>query len=156
MNRIPMLFAALIFCLGLEGCAALGVASLAPELGALADLPSSDSDLFVVQLAAPMTGESFVENAKEIARRLEYQVVAVRGNGVTERAVVLTKENRSYAETFIGRDWRYTVILGLEEDGRTVQVNAKTWGNNHRGDPGTARKVVDEFKGSLGQLYASQ
>ena len=145
----------LFVALFLSGCAAIGVASLAPELGALADLPSSDSDLSSVQLATPMTGDAFVEGMKTIAGRHAYQVAGVNGKGTTERVVVLVKEGESYAETFIGRSWRYIVALGLEGDGRTIQVQAKTWGNNHRGDPGTAKKVVDEFKASMEQLYAS-
>lgn len=156
MNKLtyPLLLVAALVLPNLSGCVAVGLASLAPNIGGLADTVSTDSDMSMVHLAAPTTGDVFVERSKTIAARLGYQVAGVNGHGATERGVLLTKQSADLAGAFIGRDWQYTVALNLEENGRAIQVLAKTSGNNHMADPGTAKKVTETFKDELVAYYA--
>ena len=128
--------------LTLSGCA------LGPSVGQLMDMPASDSDLATIQV--PHTsGTAFVNNVKDIAHQLGYEIHAMDGKGETERQVLLHKQSTDMVGAFIGRDWQESVLITMEADGRTVQVTAKIVGNNHKADPGTAKKVVEEFKAHL-------
>ncbi|MHB8860732.1 MAG: hypothetical protein ACYC48_03290 [Minisyncoccota bacterium] len=147
------LLVVVLVALNLSGCAVAELAAVAPNLGSLADADSTDSDLITVQVTRT-SGDAFISNVNNIARDLGYQVHAMDGKGTTERQVVLVKQSQNILEAAIGRGWQYAVDVKLENDGHTVQVSAQTKGNNHRGDPGTAHKLVEEFKARLVTIYA--
>ncbi len=156
MKTYLLLFVAALMLPNLSGCGAAAIASLAPNIGSLADQDSTDSDMAIVRLARPATGDAFVKNARAIAERLGYHVAGVNGHGATERGVLLTKQSTDLAGAFIGRDWKYVVALNLAETGQSVQIIAKTMGNNHRADPGTARRIIESFQKELVARYASK
>ncbi len=145
-------------CTGASTCAAqLGylVPQLLPHaIQGKTTRMSSDADMSSFELATG-TPDLFVENAKAAARRLEYQITAVNGSG-TARFVVATK-NTMNTGGFGGAAMTYIVVtLQLESDGRTIRITSQNQSNSGAGEPGSAKKVIEEFKENLLTLYAAK
>jgi hypothetical protein len=156
---MALVFLLAISSLTLTGCVELaanllvGGASIASSAGGLVDTPSTDSDMTTVQLST--TSDEFVERVKAAAHDLGYQIQGVNGLTEKSRGVLLHKQSDDLGGALIGRDWQYTIAINLMENG-TTQISATTQGNNHKGDPGTAKKLVDEFKTRLVAAYATR
>lgn len=146
--------------LALGGCVAApfiaGAVGATPYIGEMADRATTDSDISIVELAVPTTADAFVRNTKATAVRLGYRVDKVNGEGPLVRGVLVIKESSDIGAAFIGRGWKYQIIVNLGSDGRTVNFQAKTEGNNHTADPGTAKVIIEEFRRGLQDSYASK
>ena len=142
------LFITLGVALTLSGCgvaasALVGGVDIAMNGGTLVDMPSTDAYRSSVKIPA-LPPDQFVDRIISVARDLGYRIDETDDRGA--RAI---RESRDLAGTLIGRDWKEILAVNLDKDGRTVLISAKTIGNNHRGDPGTAKKIIDEFKTHL-------
>lgn len=156
MQRVFELLAIALVSFTLSGCLevaslAVGGADIAMSGGPLFDRPLSDADTLTATLASKMPFGAFVEKSRAVALDLGYQVQATDGHGL-----IVRKQSESLAGALIGRDWQYTLTINLNEDGKTVRIDATTHGNNHKADPGSAKKIAEEFKAHFVPQYASQ
>ncbi|HYL87706.1 MAG TPA: hypothetical protein VEU32_02950, partial [Burkholderiales bacterium] len=85
MKRLSMLFLASV-CIGLAGCqlaplAIQGAAQAGARANASNMQASTDADKLTVELAAPTTEKVFIQTAKTVVGRLDYQTTNV-GSGM--------------------------------------------------------------------------
>lgn len=139
---------AVLVLLSLSGCSAVangivGGANIAMHGGTLVDMPSTDAYQSSVKIPSLPPGQ-FMDRVIGVARDLGYRI-----DGADDSGARVIRESRNLADAVIGRDWAEVLAINLDKDGRTVLISAKTQGNNHRGDPGTAKKIIEEFKAHL-------
>lgn len=134
----------------LSGCMAASLASLAPNIGSLADADSMDAGEATLQLST--TPKHFVNDASTVAHELGYQLASAE-NQDGARGIVVYKQLTNWGAALIGKDWRTVATIELQKDGHTVIIETQIKGNNHRADPGTGKKAAEEIKAKFIEFY---
>lgn len=138
--------------------AILGLLSIAPQVGTLANPDSADAGRGILTLAAPVQNpadeEKFVNDVKTVAHELGYQVAAV-GTPGGKLSVLLTRQSTNIGAALFGKDWRILANLSLQDDKRTVEITAGLTGNDVQAS-GTAQDTVDKLKTGLEKVAAAK